>query len=77
MNSTEMRFLRRIKNKIRLDRIRNEVYRDELKVKSTEVTKQRGRLRWLGHGVRMEEERLARKRSEAKEYGKGKGKGEG
>lgn len=32
MNSTEMRFLRRIKNKTRLDRIRNEEYSDELKV---------------------------------------------
>ena len=34
MNNTEMRFPRRIKNKTGLDRIRTEVYRDELKVKS-------------------------------------------
>ena len=38
MNSTEMRLFRRIKNKTRLERITNEVYRDELKVESTVVT---------------------------------------
>ena len=38
MNSTEMRFQRRIKNKTRLDKIRNEVHRDEVKVESIEVT---------------------------------------
>ena len=31
MNNTEMRFLKRIKSKTRLDRIRNEVNRNELK----------------------------------------------
>ena len=50
MNSTEMRFLRRIKTRLdrikietRLDRIRNEIYRDdELKEESIEVTTQDG-----------------------------------
>ena len=38
MNSTKTRFIKKPKNKTGLDRIRNEVYRDELKVESTEVT---------------------------------------
>ena len=71
MNSTETRFLR-IKSKTRLDGIRNEVYRDELKVESIEVTIQRGQLRWLGHVTRMGEERLAKKVHEVKEGGKRK-----
>ena len=65
MNSTKMRFLRRIKNKTRLDRMRNEVCRDELKVESTEVTIQLEQLRWLGHVARMGEERLVRRVYEA------------
>ena len=42
MNDTEMRLLRKIKNKTRLDRMRNEVNRDELKIESIEMTIQRG-----------------------------------
>ena len=40
MDSIKMRFLRRIKNKTRLDRMRNEVYRGEVKVESIKVTTQ-------------------------------------
>lgn len=32
MNSTEMRFLRKIKNETKLDKIKNEVHNDEPKV---------------------------------------------
>ena len=67
MNSTEKRFLRRIKNKIRLDRIRNEVYRNELKVEKIEL----GQLR-LVRVTRIGGERLGRKIYEAKEDGKRK-----
>ena len=55
MNSTLMRFPRRIKNKTRLYRIRNEVHGDELKVESMEVTTQRRQLGWLGHVARIGE----------------------
>ena len=41
-----------------MDRIRNEVYRDELKTELIEVTIKQGQLRWLGHVARMGEERF-------------------
>ena len=47
-----------------MDRIRNEVHRDEIKV---EVIMQRGQLKWLGHVARVGEEKMARKTYEAKE----------
>lgn len=72
MNGTEMRFLWRIENKTRLDRIKNEVYREELKVIPIEVTVQQGQLRWFGHVARMGEERLTRNVYEAKEMGRRK-----
>ena len=56
-----------------MDRIRNEVYK-ELKVESIEVTIQRRQLRWLGHVIRMGEERLTRKIYEDKKKEKGKRK---
>ena len=61
-----------IPKKIRLDRTRNEVCRDELEVESITVTIQRGKLIWLRHVARMGEGRLARKVCEAKEDGKRK-----
>jgi len=45
---------------------RNEVYRDELKVESIEMTTQREQLRWLENVTRMGKERLARKIYEAR-----------
>ena len=58
-----------------MDRIRNEVNKDEPKVQSIEVTVQRGQLRWLRHVTRIGEERLVRKVYEAKEKGRRKGEG--
>ena len=72
MNSTETRFLKRKRNKTRLDRIRNEAYGDELKMETTEVMVQRRQVRWIGHVARVGEGRLARKVYEAKEDGKRK-----
>ena len=69
MNSTEMRFRRRIKSETRLDRIRNEVHREELKVESIKVTIQRGKIKMLQEW----ETKDARKVYEAKEDGKEKG----
>ena len=67
-----MKFPRRTRKKTRLDRIRNEVRSDELKVKSVEVTIQQRQLRWPGHVARMAEGRLIRKVYEVKEGGTGK-----
>ena len=56
-----------------MDRIKSEVYRDELNVESIEVTKQRGQLTWRGLVTRMGEERLDRKKYKVKEDEKRKG----
>ena len=55
-----------------MDRIRSEVYRDELKVESTKVTMQRGQLICLEDVTRMGGERLVRKIYDAQGGGKRK-----
>nr|CAD7456850.1 unnamed protein product [Timema tahoe] len=55
------RFLRGSENVTTRDRRRNEVIRNGLKVISLEETLKRKRLLWLGHVMRMEEERMPKK----------------
>ena len=58
--------MRRIKNKTRLDRIRNEVYRDELKVKLIEVTLQRETIKMARACYKNGRRKLTRKICEEK-----------
>lgn len=69
MNSMEMRFLRRITGKTRLDRIRNETYRETSRVEAIEETTAQGQLE---HVMKMREIRLVRKIYEAEGIGKRK-----
>jgi hypothetical protein len=71
---TEMRFLRKIEGKTRMDHIRNETFRQILNTKPVEEIVQEGQLRWLGHMYRMEEDRIPKRAYEARAIGK-KGRG--
>lgn len=70
INSVEMRFLRKIKGKTRRDRIRNEVFREQLNIQPIEWNIEQNQIRWLGHVNRMGQERLVKKVYEARELGK-------
>lgn len=72
VNATEMRFLRKIEGKTRRDRIRNEVFRENLKIKPIEKIIQEKQLSWLGHIYRMPEIRQTRRIYEARPLGKNK-----
>lgn len=66
LTSMEMRFLRKIENKTKLDRIKNEVHRQNLKIKPIKHKIQQNQLRWLGHVMRMETNRLPKRAYEAR-----------
>jgi uncharacterized protein YukE len=72
ITSTEMRFLRRIEGKTRKDKIRNQIFRENLNIVPVETTIEQGQLRWLGHVIRRDENRLIKQIFEAKEMGKKK-----
>lgn len=72
INAIEMRFLRKIQGKTRRDRIRNETYRQQLKIKPICDIIMEGQLRWFGHVCRMPEERLTKRVYETKVQGKNK-----
>lgn len=57
IQATEMKYLRRVKGITRRDRVRNEAIRKDLKVEPVVKTIERQQLKWLGHLVRMGEER--------------------
>lgn len=54
-------FLRKIENKTRMDRIMNEIFRQELGIKSIQDKIVEGQLKWYGHVCRMPQERIARR----------------
>ena len=57
IQATEMRVLRLIHGVTRRDRLRNDVIRDILKVKSILLIIEKSQLRWFGHIIRMSEDR--------------------
>lgn len=57
IQATEMKYLRGVKGITRRDKVRNETVRQELKVEPIIRTIERQQLKWLGHMVRMDEER--------------------
>lgn len=66
LRSMEMRFLRKIEGKTRRDRIRNITYREILDTKPIETIIQEKQLGWLGHMLRMGEDRSIRQIYEAR-----------
>lgn len=72
LNSMEMRFLRKIQGKTRRDRIRNEVFREQLKIIPIQTTIEQSQIRWLGHIQRMGNERMVKRIYEAREVSKRK-----
>ena len=62
VQATEMRSLRTIINKTRRDRVRNDNVRRTVGVAPMINKIEKGQLRWLGHLMRMNENRIAKKR---------------
>jgi len=58
VQAAEMRFLRRVVGRTLFDRVRNSATREELRVEPLLLEVERGQLRWLGHVLRMGEDRL-------------------
>lgn len=62
IQAAEMRVIRTVLNKTRLDKIRSERLRELVGCEAVLKKIERGQLRWLGHLERMEDSRVARKR---------------
>ena len=58
IQATEMKVLRLIKGVTRLDRLRNEDIQRELGIDSILTFIERGQLRWYGHVMRMDADRM-------------------
>lgn len=56
-----MRFLEKLQGKTRMDKMRIETFRYQLKSKQTTLTKQKCQLRWLEHVQRLGKERMVKK----------------
>ena len=61
LNSVEMRMLRWARGKTRLDHIRNEDIRKKADVKPVETFLENKRLKWFGHCLRRERNRICAK----------------
>jgi hypothetical protein len=73
MQTSEMKYLRKVVGKTRRDQIRNK--KNQLKQESVEIVMENRTLRWYGHAVRMEYERKPKLLLEARpEGGRGKGR---
>ena len=70
IETTEMKYLRRVVNKTRRDRERNTNIRQELGVTPLENQIERKQLKWFGHVSRMESKRLPRKCLETRMEGR-------
>ena len=68
----EMRFLRRIENKNKMDKIRNETIRQNLQIDPINEKIMEGQLRWFGHVCRMPNDRLTKRVFETRVPGKNK-----
>ena len=58
LQAAEMRVLRLIGGVTRLDRLRNTRVREDLQVEPLLDSVEKGKLRWYGHVMRMEEQRI-------------------
>lgn len=70
LTTMEMKYLRRVEGISKMDRIRNETIRGQLKIKPLKKKIEEKQLQWLGHMLRMKEEKPVRKIWEAKTEGK-------
>lgn len=70
INAAEMKQLRRIAGKTKMDRLRSDYIRGELKQEPIEVKIKKRKLNWYGHIIRMKQTRLVKRVMEAKRYGK-------
>lgn len=70
IQAVEMRYLRRVRNVNRMDRMRNESIREQLEVEPVLKTIQRQQLRWFGHLCRMDEKRPVKRIWQAKTVGR-------
>ncbi|XP_068082743.1 LINE-1 retrotransposable element ORF2 protein [Anabrus simplex] len=70
IQATEMRYLRKVEDKTRRDRIRNTAIRKVLNMKPLEKTIQEYQLRWFGHVHRMSTDRLPRLMREVRVEGR-------
>ncbi|KAK4873823.1 hypothetical protein RN001_013183 [Aquatica leii] len=61
-----MRYLRKIKGITRLDRVRNENITEQLKVKPILTLVEERQLGWMGHLLRMDDNRIAKRVYEAR-----------
>jgi hypothetical protein len=57
MQTSEMKYVRKVNGKTRMDQIKNTAIRNQLKQESVEVLMEKRTLRWCGHAVRMDVER--------------------
>jgi hypothetical protein len=73
MQASEMKYLRKVNGKTRMDQIKNTAIRNQLKQESVEVLMEKRTLRWYGHAVRMDVERKPKLVLEARpERGRGR-----
>lgn len=72
LNAMEMRFLRRIENKTKKDKIRNDTYRKNLQMEPVTEKITEGQLRWFGHVCRMPRDRITKRVYETRVPGKNK-----
>jgi len=61
LDATEMRFLRSVKGFTRLDKIRSEVIRKELKISGIQDVKSKYRQNWINHLERMDSTKLPKR----------------
>ena len=69
LTAAEMRFLRDIKNKTKLDKIRNTTIREQLKQQDLLGMIEKKQLQWYGHVTRMENNRIPKQVHEARPIG--------
>jgi hypothetical protein len=69
MQTSEMKYFRKVTGKTRRDQIMNTAIRNQLKQESVEVLMEKRTLRWCGHAVRMDLERRPKLVLEARPEG--------
>lgn len=70
LQAMEMRYFRRVAGKTRRDRVRNQTLRTNLQVQPLTEVVDRNKMRWFGHLVRMEDQRIPKQMLEARTQGR-------
>lgn len=70
LNACEMKVLRKIAGVTKIDKIRSDIIRKDLKIISVVQRIERQELRWFGHMVRMDEKRVVKEIWEMRMTGK-------